>query len=239
MGSASYSLKTFGFVVALAVVCVTSPVLGENKQASEGQTVSGAETSFAPNVSWRPVTRNLEIPQARWDHRPKGREWSRSALRALQSHGRVLLQNVPRDYEDWCPAYPGLTQSQRAAFWVGLLSALSKHESTYRETAVGGGGRWYGLLQILPATARGYKCKARNGEALKSGAANISCAIRILATTVPRDGVISRGMRGVAADWGPFHSRRKRSDMMAWTRALPVCRSREAVRPRARVIPEE
>jgi hypothetical protein len=36
--------------------------------------------------------------------------------------------------------------------------------------------------------------------------------------TVPRDGVVSRGMRGVAADWGPFHSSRKREDMRQWLR---------------------
>ena len=88
------------------------------------------------------------------------------------------------------------------------MSALAKHESTYRPWAVGGGGRWYGLLQILPATARGYKCNARTGQSLKDGAANLSCAVRIMAHTVPRDGVIhgyrGRKGQGVTADWGPM-----------------------------------
>jgi hypothetical protein len=55
------------------------------------------------------------------------------------------------------------------------------------------------------------------------GAANLSCAIRIMSETVPRDGVISKGMRGVAADWGPFHQSRKRSDIQERTKAQPFC----------------
>ena len=38
-----------------------------------------------------------------------------------------------------------------------------------------------------------------------------------------RDGVVSAGMRGVAADWGPFHSRAKREDMKRWMRKQPYC----------------
>ena len=38
-----------------------------------------------------------------------------------------------------------------------------------------------------------------------------------------RDRVVSQNMRGVAADWGPFHSRKKREDMIAWTREQPYC----------------
>ena len=90
---------------------------------------------------------------------------------------------------------------------------------------MGGGGKWFGLVQIAPATARGYGCAATTGDALKDGEANLSCAIRILAHTVPRDGVVSEGMRGVAADWGPFHSGAKRSDMQQWTSAQPYCRA--------------
>jgi hypothetical protein len=141
---------------------------------------------------------------------------------------------MPKDIRDWCPAYPEAGKRGRQAFWIGLLSALSKHESTYRAAAVGGGGQWYGLLQILPATARGYGCRARNGAALKHGPDNLSCAIRIMSVTVPRDGVVSRGMRGVAADWGPFHSQRKRGDMMAWLKRQSYCKPMSSVRPRLR-----
>ncbi|SDZ09564.1 Transglycosylase SLT domain-containing protein [Jannaschia faecimaris] len=164
-----------------------------------------------------------ELPDLRWDHIRGSSRWTQAAMNALDSHGQRLVETVPRDIDQWCPAYAEGGEWERKAFWAGLLSTLSKHESTYRPTAVGGGGLWYGLVQILPATARGYGCEARTGNALKDGALNMSCAVRIMNLTVPRDGVVSRGMRGVAADWGPFHSARKREDMRRWLVRQPFC----------------
>ncbi|GIT90560.1 hypothetical protein JANAI62_10150 [Jannaschia pagri] len=182
-------------------------------------------STLAPVSSTRPSLRPRvqEMPDLRWDHIRGSDRWTRAAMRALDSHGQRLLETVPRDIAQWCPAYPEADSWGRKAFWAGLLSTLSKHESTYRPTAVGGGGLWYGLVQILPATARGYGCQARTGEALKDGALNMSCAVRIMNVTVPRDNVVSRGMRGVAADWGPFHSTRKREDMRRWLVRQPYC----------------
>lgn len=176
---------------------------------------------LAVEASLRPIARRAELPAARWGE--DRASWTVAALSALNSHASNLPEIVPRDIANWCPAYPNADRRQREAFWVGLVSTLVKHESTYRPTAVGGGGKWYGLMQILPATARGYKCKARSGEALKNPLANLSCGYRIMAVTVARDQVVSQGMRGVAADWGPFHSRRKRHDMMRWTREQDYC----------------
>ncbi len=167
-------------------------------------------------------TSGLTAPM-RWDHLPQAEDWTASALAALDSHGANLPQITPRDIEAWCPAYPEADVEQRKAFWSGLISTLAKHESTWNPRAVGGGGLWFGLVQIAPPTARGYGCDARSGTALKDGSANLSCAIRIMSYTVARDEVVSRGMRGVAADWGPFHSSRKREDMRAWVSAQPYC----------------
>lgn len=175
----------------------------------------GADTASRADLS--------ELPDLRWDHRPEADDWTRATLSALSTHGMVLPMTVPADIDTYCAAYPRASLAERQAFWAGLLSALAKHESTWNPRAVGGGGKWFGLVQIAPATARGYGCAARSGEALKDGEANLSCAVRILAHTVPRDGVVSHGMRGVAADWGPFHSSRKRTDMQAWMREQPYC----------------
>lgn len=162
-------------------------------------------------------------PPMRWDHKPQGLDWTNATMAALETHGAVLETIVPRDIDTWCPAYPEAGPEQRRAFWAGLFSTLAKHESTWNPRAVGGGGLWFGLVQIAPATARGYGCAARSGEALKDGEANLSCAVRIAAYTVNRDQVVSAGMRGIAADWGPFHSRRKRTDMIEWTRTQSYC----------------
>jgi len=160
----------------------------------------------------------------RWDHLPAGETWTEATLAALESHGQNLVNTTPADIGAWCPAYEKSDVEGRKAFWSGLLSTLAKHESTWQPTVVGGGGRWFGLVQISPATARHYGCRAGSGEALKDGSANLSCAVRILDTTVPRDGVVSAGMRGVAADWGPFHQRSKREDMRTWLVSQPYCK---------------
>lgn len=177
------------------------------------------------------------IPDTRWDHLSESARWTRAALDALKTHGAPLVRVVPKDVAEWCPAYPQAGAEQRRAFWVGFLSALAKYESRWRPRAVGGNGRWYGLLQILPATARGYRCRAQSGEALQSGGANLSCAVRILARTVPRDGVIqARQPRwsGVAADWGPMRSEIKRSEMAEWLRSQDYCQRMTSPRPMPR-----
>ncbi len=183
----------------------------------------------------RPAVRPNEVPRTRWSHQPGHLLWNQAAMSVLKTHGAPLVALVPADIADWCPRYPTADDVDRRAFWVGFLSALAKFESTYKPRAVGGGGKWFGLLQILPATARGYSCNAGTGEALKNGAANLSCALRIMSVTVPRDGVIyGPGGRGVAADWGPLRSSSKRADMAGWLKRQTYCAPLDAVRPKVR-----
>ena len=165
------------------------------------------------------------VTVARWDHKAQGPEWTSTVMEALEGPGAPMVALVPGDIDTWCPGYTTASLEERKAFWVGLLSALAKHESTWQPHVSGGNGRWHGLLQISPGTARGYGCEARSASALKDGSANLRCAVRIMGVTVPRDGVISEGMRGIAADWGPFHQRSKRTEMAAWTRSLPYCQA--------------
>lgn len=184
----------------------------------------GAASAFEVSQMPKPRPYEIRMPELRWKNQSQGKTWTRAAMRAVQSHGTRLVKTVPNDIDAWCPGYPEQDAQGRAAFWAGLLSTLSYHESTWREGAVGGGGLWYGLVQIAPPTARLYKCEAKTGEALKSGTKNLSCAVRIMARTVARDQVVSEGFRGVAADWGPFHSRKKREDMRAWMKKQPYCK---------------
>lgn len=200
---------------------------------------------ISENPTLRPVARQLYIPEARWDFRSDSASWTHAALAALRSHGSRLEETVPRDIANWCPAYEQNPPHIRRAFWVGMMSALAKHESTYRPEAVGGGNLWYGLLQIYPDTARRYGCHARTGQALKDPHDNLSCAIRIMNVTVPRDNAIAlrdSRWRGVAADWGPMTNRAKIAEMSAWTRRQDYCRPVSAVavslRPMARPEPQ-
>ena len=167
-----------------------------------------------------------ELPSMRWDQMPEAETWTKATLAAIDSHGVALTQTVPADISEYCPAYGGATSEDRKAFWAGLLSALAKFESSWRETAVGGGGQWFGLVQIAPGTARAFGCDAKSGEALKDGVSNLSCAVRIMASTIERDGVVSEGRRGVATQWTPFKSSEQRADMIEWSRAQPYCQGR-------------
>ncbi len=163
------------------------------------------------------------LPETLWDFKPEGAGWTAAALDALDGHGAPLVAMTPSDVAVYCPAYAEASRADRKAFWVGFLSALAKHESTWRADVTSPNGRWHGLLQISPATAEGYGCQATSAAALRRGEANLSCAIRIMATTVTRDGVISAGGRGVAADWGPFARPEKRTDISSWTSAQSYC----------------
>ena len=164
------------------------------------------------------------LPVMAWDHTGDHTdEWTEATLDALQTEGAVLLSEVPADIGTWCPHYVQAAPRERAAFWAGLLSALARFESTWNPQAVGGGGQWFGLVQIAPATARGYGCDADSGAELTDGAANLECAVEIAASTVTRDGVIAAGGGGFAADWGPFASAEKRSEMAQWVSSQEYC----------------
>lgn len=166
------------------------------------------------------------IPVMAWDHRPEAAEWTRATLAAIQNHGAGLLQTVPTDIDQYCPGYVSAEDNERAAFWAGMLSALAKHESTWRPEASGGGGRWIGLTQIDPRTARAFGCQATTAKALKDGAANLSCAVRIASKQVGRDRLIvtdGKNWRGLARDWAPFRNAEKRQEMANWTSRQTYC----------------
>ena len=175
----------------------------------------------APAV--RPKARMAFIPDTRWEHRQGHEAWTWSAMSAVQP----LAELTPRDIDAWCPGYRQNPPRMRAAFWVGMMSALAKHESTWNPRAVGGGGRWFGLLQIYPPTAQYHGCRAQSGEALQNPVLNLSCAARIMTRTVKRDNAVAlfQGRwRGVAADWGPMSNSGKVAEMSAWTRAQDYCK---------------
>ncbi len=227
-------------IALLMLMLGAPPALAERPALAQAQ--PPAMLSSVQGITLRPPARDGNVPRTRWRHMRGHVLWNRAALSALKAHGKPLTDMVPADIATWCPRYPDADEAGRRAFWVGFMSALAKHESTYKPWAVGGGGRWYGLLQILPATARGYKCNVGDGESLKNGAANLSCAVRIMATTVPRDGVVharDSRWRGVSADWGPMRSAAKRGDMAGWLRRQPYCAPLDATRPRLRPVTAE
>ncbi|NNL18375.1 MAG: transglycosylase SLT domain-containing protein [Boseongicola sp.] len=206
--------------------------------ASAQEAPAVMEISAAPErLSVSPAPRDNDLPRSRWEHREGGLLWTRVALAAVATHGAPLLDVIPSDIAEWCPAYPTQSRENRTAFWTALLSTLSRYESTWNPRAVGGDGRWFGLLQIYPPTAEFRDCRVQTGEGLKRASANLNCAVRIMAITVSRDEAISvkdTRWRGVAADWGPIRNDWMRRDMQRYTRKQSYCRSLADVRPRPR-----
>jgi hypothetical protein len=218
----------------MRVLLLTSFLSAQTALADELPSHAGIAAMQSAN---RPPAREAYVPRARWEYREGGMLWTRVALAAVKTHGAPLTQVVPRDIDEWCPAYPDQGKKERAAFWTALVSTLSRYESTWRPSAVGGNGRWFGLMQIYPPTAEFRGCRVQTGEGLKSPAANLNCAVRIMAITVPRDNAISvldGRWRGVAADWGPIRTEWMRRDMQRYTKRQPYCRLLSEVRPKKR-----
>ena len=163
---------------------------------------------------------------ARWDHRPEAELWTTAQYKALGAEGRPLIDTVPADMDTFCPGFAKADASGRKAFWIGLFSGLAFYESTWRPDAAGAGGRYRGLLQIWPTSARFYGCDLSHPKGLYHGPTNLRCAARIAAQAVERDGVVAGGpgnWGGVAADWPPLRDAAKRRDIAAYTRTLPAC----------------
>jgi hypothetical protein len=72
---------------------------------------------LAPSGSPRPPPRDSwDMPALRWDGHPRGPRWTAAVMSALRGPGAPLLDVVPRDIAQWCPAYPEADDEQRAAF---------------------------------------------------------------------------------------------------------------------------
>lgn len=190
--------------------------------------LAACQSTITPQTEEKPAAeaQSMQLsapPPMRWGDRSGSDGWTKATLAALDREGVTILSNVPGDIESFCPNYAELGQPGRKAFWAGLLSALAKHESTYNPTASGGGGKWLGLMQIAPATWRGYDC---NGT-ITNGADNMACAVRIMSRQVERDNAVVRdgsgGWRGVARDWAPMRNASKRADIAAWTSSQSYC----------------
>ena len=187
-------------------------------------TIFGLAACDIPAKSPQTDRASLAPPPMLWDHRPEAADWTTATLVAVSTKDASLAAFVPGDIDAWCPGYPQADLADRRAFWVGLLSAVARYESSWNPTAAGGGGRWIGLMQISPRSASGYGCAATSAKALQDGSANLQCAVEIMADQVGKDGLVAGpGNRGIGRDWMPLRDADKRAEMSGWTRAQPYC----------------
>ena len=164
-------------------------------------------------------------PAMRWDHRGEGTAWTANTLAAVAANDRVLASRVPSDIATWCPGYGAASIEDRRAFWVAMLSAVAKYESSWNPKAAGGGGKYIGIMQISPKTAAQHGCGARSSNGLKDGSANLACAVKIAASAVARDGAVAgAGRSGLGRDWMPFRKSNSRAEMAAWVSKQSYCK---------------
>jgi hypothetical protein len=159
-----------------------------------------------------------------------------ASSRPEDAHGSKLLASNVSDIAAFCPGYPASDSTARRAFWVGLISALAKHESNYNPAAkyeegfADSNGKKVisrGLLQISIESGRGYHCDIPNDESLHDPNVNLTCAVKILNRLVSRDGILasnSAPYKGASAYWSPFRDSTKRLDIRNWTKAQAYCR---------------
>jgi hypothetical protein len=165
------------------------------------------------------------MPAMRWDHRPEASDWTQATLTAVAARDDALAGQIPADIATFCPNYAKASLPERRAFWAGLLSAVAKYESSWNPAASGGGGRYLGIMQLSPRTAAQHGCDAQSAAALKDGAANLQCSVKVMAHAVGTDGVVAgNGRQGVGRDWMPLRKSKERAEIAAWTSSQSYCR---------------
>lgn len=175
-------------------------------------------------------------PVLAWDHLREGPRWTELTRAAIDELAPDLPTVVPADIAAYCPRYAELDRSARRTFWIALLAALARHESSldpdtdYKEDFTDSTGRPVvsrGLLQLSRESANGYGCKIADGRRLHDPAINLSCGVRILARWIDRDRVIADHVdgrwRGAARYWSPFRRPAVRDSIARETAALPDC----------------
>lgn len=191
--------------------------------------------------------------RADWDHVAQGAEWTRMSRGHLERYGDRLLTSVPRDIGRFCPGYSALDREGRAAFWIGLTSAMARFESNFdprvsfdeyahcsnaacRARMTTADGRHVvsrGLLQLSQESANGYiGCPAppRDELRLHEPDLNLRCTVAVMQGRVHRDGVISerdgQSWRGGAAYWSVLREPNGRDTLAkirTFTGGLPQC----------------
>ncbi len=177
-----------------------------------------------------------QLKYAAWSVNDSGRQWTNTAEDTIKQTN--LYRQVPDDIMNFCPTYPKLSQIHRIQFWVGLLSAIVKHESqfnthlTYTERFFDGHGnavisRGLAQLSIESANQKRYSCDIKNEMELHDAKNNIECAIKILDYWVNQDQVISGKLSthlGGARYWSVLRKGRSELEQIkVFTQSMPMC----------------
>ena len=170
--------------------------------------------------------------QLHWDWRKENPAFYLIADDLMSVHGQDLLTVVPKDIDNYCPEYRELNSKQRQLFWVMLLSAIARHESShnpdcfYQEQIRNKYGERVvsrGLLQISYLSSQRYLPSINRDQDLHVVHTNLLCGIEILKTWVIEDGLISEKKRGkwygAARYWSVLRSH-KHAEIQGWLKSV-------------------
>ncbi len=174
---------------------------------------------------------------AAWAKKNTDGNWTSAAEMAVTNS--QLVESVPKDINNFCPAYSTRNAEDRKVFWVGLLSIVARPESNFKPEAKytenfadaqGNKVVSRGLLQISieSANQKKYACGIKKAEDLHDPAANLACGVKILDAWVKTDHVIAAygtgAPRGGGRYWSTLREKNKHlAEIMKFTRSLKVC----------------
>ena|SRR5687768_14971513 len=178
---------------------------------------------------------------AAWSKKNTDGSWTRTAEIAVAASSLPSLE--PKDIGKFCPTYKRLPRKKRIKFWVGLLSAMARPESSFNPGAThkelfkeksGKQGISRGLLQISIESANqpGYRCGIKKAKHLHDPAIHLPCAVKILSTWVAADHVIAtykgdKKNRGGGRYWAVLREKNGRlSEISNFTKNLSFCRKK-------------
>lgn len=179
----------------------------------------------------------LGAVSADWDQMPQGKAWTDVTLKALDELGGSLFtMSVPADASVYCERFSQLDRDEKKAFFVQLISAMARYESSFRPAtaykesftdAKGNRVVSRGLLQMSLESARSYGCPIKTAVELHDPEINLRCAVQALNKWIPTDGKLGSGSKGGARYWGVLRNS-KAKKIHAKTRSLPFCQVRLA-----------
>lgn len=166
--------------------------------------------------------------------------WTAVVEAEVRANGLPLSN--PIDAGRFCPAYVLLHTDERVRFWVALISAIAREESSFdpgsqkQEPTILASGKHevsYGLLQLSPESAsqKAYRCGTMTAELLADPGTNLRCGTKQIAYQVQKTGTITSetktwtGAGKIFSTLWPDKQLGKVSAIIGFTKGLPFCRA--------------
>lgn len=141
-----------------------------------------------------------DVQPAGWEKRGEdARQWTLHTYHELRLSQPSPADIEPADLKDFCPEYPAMDRVARLNFWVQLVVAMARFESSFRpetfhaESFKDQHGRQVvsrGLLQMSLGSVEKH-CAITRTDHLHDPFKNLTCGVKLLLRYVQRDNKIT------------------------------------------------